>query len=27
VTITVARESLPEPKAYTLTRDIIKIRA
>src|SRR3989337_3025512 len=27
VTITVARESLPEPKAYTLTRDIIKIKS
>jgi carboxyl-terminal processing protease len=27
VTITVARESLPEPKAYTITRDIIKIKS
>src|SRR3989339_1639639 len=27
VTITVARESLPEPKAYPLTRDIIKIKS
>ena len=27
VTITVTRESLPEPKAYTLTRDIIKIKS
>ena len=27
MTITVARESLPEPKAYTLTRDIIKIKS
>ena len=27
VTITVVRESLPEPKAYTLTRDIIKIKS
>ena len=27
VTITVARESLPELKAYTLTRDIIKIKS
>ncbi|MGE5284460.1 MAG: S41 family peptidase [Actinomycetota bacterium] len=27
VTITVARESLPEPKTYTITRDIIKIKS
>jgi carboxyl-terminal processing protease len=27
VTITIVRESPPEPKAYTLTRDIIKIRS
>ncbi len=27
VTITVVRESLPEPKAYTLTRELIKIKS
>jgi carboxyl-terminal processing protease len=27
VTITIVRESLPEPKVYTLTRDIIKVKS
>ena len=27
VTITISREPLPEPKAYTLTRDIIKVKS
>jgi carboxyl-terminal processing protease len=27
VTITISRESLPEPKTYTLTRDIIKVKS